>query len=179
MAEFELPERPEGEPAENPLILPVSVTISTLAVLVALVTMFGHRAANEQILLQAKASDQWSYYQAKNIRWHETQANADLLGGLAPADKEKTEALREKYVKQAEKYEADKDEISNEAKKLEAERDVYGQRENRYDAGEALLEIGLVICSMTLLTKKKFFWFSGMAIAAVGVAIAVTGFLLH
>jgi hypothetical protein len=32
---------------------------------------------------------------------------------------------------------------------------------------------------MTLLTKKKFFWFSGMAIAAVGVAIAVTGFLLH
>jgi hypothetical protein len=82
-------------------------------------------------------------------------------------------------VKQAEKYEADKDEISNEAKKLEAERDVYGQRENRYDAGEALLEIGLVICSMTLLTKKKFFWFSGMAIAAVGVAIAVTGFLLH
>jgi len=152
MAEFELPERPEGEPAENPLILPVSVTISTLAVLVALVTMFGHRAANEQILSQAKASDQWSYYQAKNIRWHEMQANAD---------------------------EADKDEISNEAKKLEAERDVYGQRENRYDAGEALLEIGLVICSMTLLTKKKFFWFSGMAIAAVGVAIAVTGFLLH
>ena len=107
------------------------------------------------------------------------QANADLLGGLAPSDKEKTEALREKYVKSAEKYEADKDEISNEAKKLEAERDVYGHREDRFDAGEALLEIGLVICSMTLLTKKRFFWFSGMTIAAVGVAIAATAFMLH
>jgi Domain of unknown function (DUF4337) len=179
MAEFELPERPEHTIEEDPLILPVSVTISTLAVLVALVTMLGHRAANEQILLQAKASDQWNFYQAKNIRWHEMEANADLLGGLAPADKEKTEALREKYEKQAKKYEADKDEISNEAKKLEAERDVFGQRENRFDAGEALLEIGLVISSMTLLTKKKLFWFSGMAVAAVGVVIAATAFLLH
>ena len=179
MAEFELPERPEHSIEEDPLILPVSVTISTLAVLVALVTMFGHRAANEQILSQAKASDQWSYYQAKNIRWHEMEANADLLGGLAPADKEKTEALRQKYEKQAAKYEAEKDEISNEARKLEAERDVFGQRENRFDAGEALLEIGLVICSMTLLTKKKIFWFSGMGVAAIGVVIAVTAFLLH
>jgi hypothetical protein len=179
MAEFELPERPEHSIEEDPLILPVSVTISTLAVLVALVTMFGHRAANEQILSQAKASDQWSYYQAKNIRWHEMEANADLLGGLAPADKEKTEALRQKYEKQAAKYEAEKDEISNEARKLEAERDVFGQRENRFDAGEALLEIGLVICSMTLLTKKKIFWFSGMGVASIGVVIAVTGFLLH
>jgi hypothetical protein len=179
MAEFELPERPEHTIEEDPLILPVSVTISTLAVLVALVTMLGHRAANEQILLQAKASDQWNFYQAKNIRWHEMEANADLLAGLAPSDKEKNEALREKYEKQAKKYEADKDEISNEAKKLEAERDVFGQRENRFDAGEALLEIGLVICSMTLLTKKKLFWFSGMTVAAVGVVIAVTAFLLH
>jgi hypothetical protein len=103
----------------------------------------------------------------------------DLLGNLAPADKEKAEASREKYVKQAEKYDKDKDEISSEAKKLEAERDVFGKKENRFDTGEALLEIGLVICSMTLLTKKKAFWFSGIAIAAIGVGFAITGFLLH
>jgi uncharacterized protein DUF4337 len=179
MSEFELPERPEEGHEDNPLILPVSVTISTLAVLVALVTMFGHRAANEQILLQAKASDQWNYYQAKNIRFHEMEGYVDLLANLAPADKEKAEAAKEKYVKQAEKYDKDKDEISNEAKKLEAERDVFGRKEDRFDTGEALLEIGLVICSMTLLTKKKVFWFSGIAIAAIGVGFAITGYLLH
>jgi len=179
MAEFELPERPEERHEDSPLILPVSVTISTLAVLVALVTMFGHRAANEQILLQAKASDQWNFYQAKNIRRHEMEGYVDLFANLAPADKEKAEAAREKYVKQGEKYDKDKDEISNEAKKLEAERDVFGQKENRFDTGEALLEIGLVICSMTLLTKRKLFWFSGIAIAVIGIGFAVTGFLLH
>jgi hypothetical protein len=178
MAEFELPEGHE-EHGDNPLVLPVSVTISILAVLGAVATLMGHRAATEELLLQAKATDQWAYYQAKNIRWHEMQSNADLLSSLAPADKEKTETMREKYVKAAEKYEADKDEISGEAKKLETERDLYGHREDRFDTGEVLLEIGLVICSMTLLTKRKLFWFTGIAIGALGVLAALRGFLLH
>ena len=79
----------------------------------------------------------------------------------------------------AEKYEADKDEISAEAKKLETERDLYGHREDRFDTGEVLLEIALVICSMTLLTKRKLFWFAGIAIGALGVLAALRGFLLH
>jgi hypothetical protein len=178
MAEFELPEGHE-EHGDNPLVLPVSVTISILAVLGAVATLMGHRAATEELLLQAKATDQWAYYQAKNIRWHEMQSNADLLSSLAPADKEKTETMREKYVKAAEKYEADKDEISAEAKKLETERDLYGHREDRFDTGEVLLEIGLVICSMTLLTKRKLFWFAGIAIGALGVLAALRGYLLH
>jgi hypothetical protein len=178
MAEFELPEGHE-EHGDNPLVLPVSVTISILAVLGAVATLMGHRAATEELLLQAKATDQWAYYQAKNIRWHEMQSNADLLSSLAPADKEKTETMREKYVKAAEKYEADKDEISAEAKKLETERDLYGHREDRFDTGEVLLEIALVICSMTLLTKRKLFWFAGIAIGALGVLAALRGFLLH
>jgi hypothetical protein len=178
MAEFELPEGHE-EHGDNPLVLPVSVTISILAVLGAVATLMGHRAATEELLLQAKATDQWAYYQAKNIRWHEMQSNADLLSSLAPSDKEKTETMREKYVKAAEKYEADKDEISAEAKKLETERDLYGHREDRFDTGEVLLEIGLVICSMTLLTKRKLFWFAGIAIGALGVLAALRGFLLH
>jgi hypothetical protein len=178
MAEFELPEGHE-EHGDNPLVLPVSVTISILAVLGAIATLMGHRAATEELLLQARATDQWAYYQAKNIRWHEMQSNADLLASLAPADKEKAETMREKYVKAAEKYEADKDEISAEAKKLEAERDLYGHRENRFDTGEVLLEIGLVICSMTLLTKRKLFWFTGITIGALGVVAALRAFFLH
>ena len=178
MAEFELPEGHE-EHGDNPLVLPVSVTISILAVLGAVATLMGHRAATEELLLQAKATDQWAYYQAKDIRWHEMQSNADLLSSLASADKEKTETMREKYVKAAEKYEADKDEISAEAKKLETERDLYGHREDRFDTGEVLLEIALVICSMTLLTKRKLFWFAGIAIGALGVLAALRGFLLH
>jgi hypothetical protein len=174
-------EIPEGnhDHGDNPLIVPVSLTISILAVLVAAVALLGHRAHTEELLLQSQATDQWAFYQAKNIRLHEMEGIADLLSAVAPQDKEKAAALREKYLKQVESYASDKDDISEKAKELERERDLISRRADRFDGGEAFLEIGLVICSITLLTKRKGFWFAGMLIGAAGIALALTGFLLH
>ncbi|HET8923902.1 MAG TPA: DUF4337 domain-containing protein [Candidatus Acidoferrum sp.] len=174
-------ELPEGqsEHGNNPHVFPVSITISIMAVLVAAVTLLGHRAHTEELLRQNQASDRWAQYQAKSIRLHETQGFSDLIGTVASLDKEKGEALREKYVAEVEHYQSDKEDISKEAKDLEAERDLSGRRADRFDGGEALLEVGLVICSITLLTKRKAFWFTGMSIGAVGIALASTGFLLH
>jgi hypothetical protein len=31
-----------------------------------------------------------------------------------------------------------------------------------------MLEIALIVCSLTLLTKKKALWFAGMVIGAIG-----------
>jgi len=175
---FELPEHHEGR-EEYRYTLPVSLTISILAVLVAGATLLGHRAHTEELLLQSQATDQWAYYQAKNIRLHEMQGIADLLGALAPQEKSETAAVRQKYVKQVEKYEGDKEDISEKAKELEKERDLISHRADRFDGGEALLEVGLVICSITLLTKRRAFWFGGMFVGALGVVMALTGLFLH
>jgi hypothetical protein len=107
------------------------------------------------------------------------QSVADMLGALAPADKEKAATLQEKYKKEVERYEGDKDDISEKAKELEKERDLVSRRADRFDGGEALIEVGLVICSMTLLTKRRLYWFAGMLIGAGGVAFALTAFLVH
>ena len=178
MAELEVHTH-HGEHGENPLILPVSLTMSILAVLVAVATLFGHRAHTEELLLQAQATDQWAYYQAKNIRLHEMQVMVDQLGIFAVQDKEKTELLREKYQKEVERYGNDKDSISEKAKEQERERDLLRARADRFDAGEGILEIALVICSLTLLTDKKFFWYVAMLIGAVGIVISLGGFLHH
>jgi len=179
MAEgIELPEGHHGH-EDSPFLVPVSVTISVLAVLVAGVTLLGHRAHTEELLLQSQATDQWAYYQAKNLRSHQYQSVADLLAVLAAQDKEKAEAMREKYAKETERYEGDKEDISEKAKELEKERDMVGHRADRFDGGEGLIEVGLVICSMTLLTKRRFYWIAGILIAAGGVAFAATAFLIH
>jgi hypothetical protein len=162
-----------------PMMMAVAVTLSILAVLVAIATLLGHRAATEELILQTKASDQWALFQAKNIRAHEMQSVADMLGALMPADKEKAVALQEKYQKEAERYDKERAETAEEAKKLEAERDVAGRREDRYDAGEVILEIALIICSLTLLTKKRVFWISGITLGLVGFVVTLSGFLLH
>ena len=175
---IELPEVHHGG-EEGPLILPVSITISIMAVLVASVALLGHRTHTEELLRQSQASDRWAQYQAKSVRLHETQGFSDVLNIVASLDKERGAAQREKYVKEVEHYQSDKEDISKEAKDLEAERDLAGCKADRFDGGEALLEIGLVICSITLLTKRKLFWFGGMLVGALGVALALTGFFLH
>jgi hypothetical protein len=164
---------------DNPMMIPVVVTLSILAVLVAIATLLGHRAATEELILQTKATDQWALFQAKNIRLHEMQSVADMLGTFTPIEKEKAAALREKYLSEAGQYNNDKEEASEEAKKLEAERDLAGKKEDRYDAGEVILEVALIVCSLTLLTKKRFFWIAGIVLGLVGLVVTGSGFLLH
>jgi hypothetical protein len=164
---------------EEPWTFPVAITISILAALVAMATLMGHRASIEAVILQNQANDQWAYYQAKNNRDRQLQLNADLLGVITPADKEKAAALREKYQKEIERYEKDKDQISEKAKEFENEHAVVARRENRFDAGEVVLDIALIICSLTLLTRRMGFWYSGIAIGVAGFFVGLSGFLVH
>ena len=175
---IELPEA-HHEQEDHPLILPVSITISIMAVLVAGVSLLGHRAHTEELLHQTQAASRWTQYQAKSVRLHAAHGYSDLARLDSPIDKEVGEELKEKYGKEIEQYEGDKEDVAKEAKDLEKERDLDGRRADRFDGGEALLEVGLVICSVTLLTKRKRFWFSGMLIGALGIVLALTGFLLH
>src|SRR3984893_3271777 len=176
--DFELPEVHHGG-EEGPLVLPVSITMSIMAVVVAAVTLMGHRSHTEELLRQSQAADRWAQYQAKSVRLHETQGFSDVLNIVASLDKGKGAALREKYAKQVEHYQSDKEDISKEAKDLEAERDLAARRADRFDGGEALLEIGVVICSLTLRTKRKLVWCGGILFGALRIVLALTGFLLH
>jgi len=168
-----------AEHTSSPLVIPVSITISILAVSVAVATLLGHRAHTEELLLQAKASDQWAYYQAKNIRLRELESFADLLDVVATQESDKAGRLRESYRKEIERYGGDKGDISKEAEALESERDRYRKRADYFDAGEGILEFALIISSVTLLTNKKLFWFSGIFIGMAGVVVTLLGFLIR
>ena len=175
---IELPENHHGS-EDHPLVLPVSITISIMAVLLAGASLLGHRAHTEGLSLETEAASRWTQYQAKSVRLHEAQGFSDVVRLVAPLNKELGDELKEKYAKEVEHYEGDKVDVSKEAKNLEEERDLTVRQADRFDGGEALLQIGLVICSITLLTKRKGFWFGGMLIGALGVALAATAFFLH
>jgi hypothetical protein len=172
-------ELPESHHEDHPLVLPVSITISVMAVFVAGVSLLGHRAHTEGLRFETQAASRWTQYQAKSIRLHEDHLGLDAVRLGSSLNKELAEELKEKYAKEIEHYESDKEDVTQEAKNLENERDLTIRQADRFDGGEALLEIGLVICSITLLTKKKYFWIGGVLIGAVGIALAVTGFLIH
>lgn len=164
---------------EDPTLAPVSVTMAILAVLVAVVTLLGHRAHTEEVVLQAKSSDQWAYYQAKNIRRHTDELFTDLTAVQATSDAAALAKLREKYSGEANRYKDEQKEIEDKAKELEAEVATERNRADRYDLAEVFLEVGLVITSITLLSGRRFFWFLGLVLAAIGLVLAATGFLIH
>ena len=167
------------EGREHPSLAPISVTMAILAVCVAAVSLLGHRAHTEEVLFQARASDQWSYYQAKNIRRHNYEMGMDLLSLVEFKDKAQADKVREKYNQEAKRYTKEQAEIEEQAKDLEKESAVAQRKADRFDLGEVLLEVGLVIVSLTLLTRKRAFWFLGVAAGLAGLAVAATGFLLH
>jgi hypothetical protein len=164
---------------EDRSLASVSLTMAVLAVLVAVVTLLGHRAHTEEVVLQAKASDQWAYYQAKNIRQHEDELLVDLSTSVASKDAGAMDKFRDKYVQDAERYKHDKADIQQEARKLDAEVAMERNRADRYDLAEVFLEIGLVITSITLLSGRRIFWHLGIVLAVIGIATAVTGALIH
>jgi Domain of unknown function (DUF4337) len=158
---------------------PVSLTMAILAVGVAVVSLVGHRAHTEEVLSQAKASDQWAYYQAKNIRRQNDQVVVDLVTIIPTQDTQAVAKLREKYASEAERYQFEQKGIQSEAQQLEQEVGVERRRADRFDLGEVFLEVALVITSITLLSGKRIFWHIGIVLAIVGFVTTATGVFTH
>ncbi len=169
----------QAEHGHEPGMAPVSFTMALLAVLVAVVTLLGHRSHTEEILLQNKTTDEWAYYQAKNLRRNNLEALNDVMAALEGKDAEKAEALQKKFEANIEKYGDDQKEIQQEARNLEAELKQTTRRADRFDIGEVMLEIGLVITSITLLTGRRFYWKLGMAFGALGIIAAASAYVVR
>jgi hypothetical protein len=163
----------------DPSSAPVSLTMAILAVLVATVSLLGHRAHTEEVVLQNQVTDQWAYYQAKNIRRHTDELFADMTSVVLSKDAAQTAKLHDKYLAEAERYRKEQGEAEAKAKQLQEENSHERERADRYDLAEVFLEIGLVVTSITLLSGRKIFWHVGIGFSVVGVLVAVLGVLVH
>ena len=165
--------------AHEPSLAPVTLTMAIFAVLVAAVSLLGHRAHTEELLLQTKATDQWAYYQAKDIRRRAYEVFLDEISLITTQNAEMASKIKDKYSKEVARYTKEQGEIEAEAKAAEDEVAIERRRADRFDLGEVMLEAGLVICSITLMTRKRIFWQAGTLLGLAGVAIAAAGFLIH
>lgn len=163
---------------KHPDLAPVTITMAVLAVLVATVSLLGHRTHTEEVILQNKVTDQWSYYQAKNIRLHTDQLMADLAGVVTTKDAEAAAKLQERVRSEADRYKDDKKELESKAHELEQEFALTHRKADRFDLGEVFLEIALVITSITLLSGRRAYWHMGLFMAAAGILVACSAWLL-
>lgn len=158
---------------------PVAFTMAVLAVLVAVTTVLGHRTHTEAILTQNQATDQWNFYQAHKIRANDTELITDLLGVVTVSDPKAAAKLAKSYADHQAKWAQDLDEAQKKATELESDVKLAEARANRFDLAEALLEIGLVVSSVTLLTRSRIYWYLGIAFSLGGVALVASAYLVR
>jgi uncharacterized protein DUF4337 len=146
--------------------------MAIIAAVLAMVSVLALHFIGEKLLNQQLNSDQWAYYQAKNIRRYAAQVARDLLTQAKAAPE-----VTGKYTKDMAKYDKDMQAIQETAKEYEKERDLDSRRAEFLHIGEVFLEIGIVLSSLAILTKRKFWYGAGAASAVVGVVVAASAFV--
>ncbi len=172
----ELHEHAEQAHAHRGMI-PVSFTMAVIAVLVAGVSVLAQRGQTEEILLQTKVTDQWAYYQSKNIRKAQTELFSDLIKISEFRDREGQQKLEKKYEEAVAKLTDQQTEIEKQTREHENDLVKVQHHVNRLEVAEALLEVALVITSITLLTQRKLYWMIGSSFALIGVGCVVYAML--
>ncbi|MEP6547983.1 MAG: DUF4337 family protein [Gammaproteobacteria bacterium] len=165
------------EHAADPVSRRVGILVGVVGIFLSVVTIASHRSHTDAVIHRTESNDAWAYYQAKKIREYTSDVAVTVIETLG-ADPAKSAASVNKLEAARAKYVADAEEIQKDAKAKDRESDHEEARALRFDVGEGLLELGLVLCSLYFLARKTFFPFLGVASAIAGTAIGIWGYLL-
>ena len=187
MPEVELPNPEELEERRGKAFTRrVALTTAIYAVVLAIASLGGNNATKEMLLAQQQASDLWAFYQAKAIREHQYRAQKQRLEvdldergpAMKPEGRKKFEALMTNFAEEEKRYNAEKKEIEKDAKKLEHERDVNRTKDPYFDFAEALLQIAIVMSSISILSTSRSTFIFSLLLAVIGVLLTLNGYIL-
>ena len=166
-------------------IVHLSFSTALIAVFAAIAALesgtFSNQALiekNEALLAQAKASDQWAYYQAKSVK-------GAIYASQAAAMESSNADLAAKAQKEAERYSKEEEEISKSAKELEkevAEKTELSansmEHHHRFAYSVTMFQISIALAAIAALSRQKGVWFTGLIVAVAGFVYFVDGFHL-
>lgn len=187
MADIEVPNPEELEELRGKSFTRrVALTTALFAVILAITSLGGNNAMKEMLLAQQEASDQWAYYQSKVTREHLYKTNKELVGAillergasLRPDAKSNYETLRKSFEAEEVRYRAEKEKIEKEAKHSEINRDVNRQKDPYFDFAEVLLQIAIVLASISILSGIRLVFYFSIGAAVLGSVLSINGFSL-
>lgn len=146
----------------------VALSTAILAVLAAITGLLSGKHANEAMMAQIEASNQWSYYQAKSIKASVLDAKMTLTGQTTEKDKEK-----------AAQYQEEQAEIKREAEHKQHEATSHFHKHEIFARGVTMFQIAIAIAAISALTKRRRFWFVSILFGGVGLVFLVLGWIAH
>jgi len=150
--------------SEEKWILMVALTAAILAVFAAITSLMAGHYANEAMIEQLQASDQWAFYQAKGIKLVVLESKTGLLHQLG-------KEVDPKDTEKAGKYRDDQKGIEKAAREKETDSVKALELHNKLAKGVTILQIAIAICAISALTKKKFLWYGSILLGIAGIIV--------
>jgi hypothetical protein len=155
----------------------IALTTAVLAAVAAIAALKAGSTANEALVLkteatrlQAEASDQWAYYQAKGLKLAVGQAAEapwQALGKRPPGD----------LLEKEQRYAKEQQEIKTKAEALERERDARSgeaddllRQHHGFANAVALFQVAIALGALAALTRSRAVWFASLTLGGVGCA---------
>jgi hypothetical protein len=156
------------EHRQTPWLKRLALTTAILAVLAAVASLQSGRFSNEAILEQARATDEWSYYQAKGNKLVTRTAEMEILLQLkAPADQ--VGLLRAEVAR----YGDEQAQIQRKATEREAESRGHLARHEWYAATVTLLQVAIGLSAIAALMESRRMWIMACCIGGCGTVLFV------
>jgi hypothetical protein len=163
----------------DPFISLVTITVAVLAVMAAaagsMETVEGGlaiTASSEAVLSLDKATDMWNEYQADSLKKHMYGIAADQGGPSAAKFRKTAKEQTDKQVevrKRATEDEAERDRLVRESAEHE-------RRHHWLTGAATLVEIGIALSTVAIITRRRPFWYSAMGLGLVGLVLAGVAF---
>ncbi len=168
-----------------------AVAIAFFAMVLAICGLGGSNAGKEAVNNNVLASNYFSFYQAKNARQSALELAADEIElgwlndpALPDAAKQAMRAKLAGYKATIARYESEpstnegKKELLARARDHEQLRDRALKQDPYFDYAEALLQIAIVLISVSIIASVAWLAFLGGAVGAAGVLLTINGFYL-
>lgn len=163
----------------RPGMMASAITAAVLAVSAAVGALLSGHAANQAIIAQTKASDQWSYFQSKSTKGHIYKVAAEIVSALSPtaggAQAEAVKTTLDRFRNESARYGREDEEIKREAEALEAESRHEFRKHHLFALGIASFQVGIVLASVSILVRYRVLYLLSLAAGAIGLAWLIAG----
>jgi len=148
----------------------VALSSALIAALAAVCALLSGHHANEGMVEQLKASDQWAYYQSKGIESRVIESERNVLEAQG-------KTLPEEHAAKLREYKEKRGDSSKGATEMERSAREHMERHVIFSQGVTMFQIAIAVAAISVLTRRTRFWYVGLAFAAVGVFFLLQGWL--
>ncbi|MBS1500803.1 MAG: DUF4337 domain-containing protein [Bacteroidetes bacterium] len=147
----------------------VAISTAFMAAFAAVSSLMAGHQSNEALITQVKASDQWSYYNAKGIK-------AEVADAVLQLKSEKLDTSKMAIARKA-KLKKDQEKIQEEARALEKESAQHLEKDMILARGVTFFQIAISISAISLLARKKSLWYVSLGLFAIGIVQFIIGLI--